>query len=84
MKRYWEIQQKHLITNGHPDKETLENYARSGFILLNVSPATKYHPYAMESDCISFFAKPLIKDEYDKGKNEWNVVNQTHDQGVNA
>ncbi|MGX5581924.1 hypothetical protein [Bacillus cereus] len=51
------IETKWLITNGNPTIETLQGYANKGYRFIATRNADEYHPYALEGDKISFFAK---------------------------
>lgn len=55
-----------VIVNGKPSEQTLLGYTEKGWNVLKVDVATKYHPYAMPTDYIVFFAKPIDKEAYDK------------------
>jgi hypothetical protein len=66
-----DVKQSCLITNGEPHKDTIKGYEEAGHILLKTEKANKYHPYAMDTDCISFFAKPIDKEKYDSYMDEF-------------
>lgn len=67
-----DVKQVALITNGaiHPD--SIANYTKKGYIMLSTMKADMFHPYAMPTDMITFFAKPIDKTVYDEERRKWN------------
>lgn len=64
------IQMKHVITNGPSDTRTLIGYEDEGWILIGTMMAKSFHPYALNTDMVSFFAKPINKEALDKELDE--------------
>lgn len=46
-----------IITNGYIDIDTIDAMAKSGWAFLCTIPAKPAHPYAMDTDKLSFFSK---------------------------
>jgi hypothetical protein len=59
------IEVHHVIVNGKPDESTIKDYTDNGWIAVGIDRADKFHPYALNSDSIVFFAKPINKEYYD-------------------
>lgn len=59
-----------VIVNGEPHEETYRYYKDKGWIILYTDKASRFHPYAVDTDTILFMAKPIDKEEYDKYMND--------------
>ena len=69
----YEIHQDGVITNGEPDADTIKRYTDKGYVFLATMPAKDFHPKAMPTDRITFFAKPIDEEAYDAYYNERNL-----------
>lgn len=61
-----DIVTNHVITNGKPHPETYEAIKNVGAVILHEGPAKEFHPKAMPTDIIVFYAKPIDTQEYDE------------------
>ncbi|MDB5083963.1 MAG: hypothetical protein JWN30_849 [Bacilli bacterium] len=64
----FEIEQTHIIING-PLFDTVGQYRKNGWTVLSIVPAKEYHPYAVETDNLIFFARPINKEKYEEDLN---------------
>ncbi|KXY12842.1 hypothetical protein [Bacillus sp. FSL K6-0067] len=60
-----EIKMHHVIVNGKPALQTIKDYTDKGWIHLGNERADKFHPYALDTDTVMFFAKLIDKEKYD-------------------
>lgn len=71
-----DVKQSCVITNGKPHIDTIKGYEEAGYIHLKTDKANKYHPYAVDTDYISFFAKPIDKEKYDNYMDEFRKIRE--------
>ena len=51
------LETTYIITNGYIDINTINSMAKSEWIFLCTIPAKLAHPYAMDTDKLSFFSR---------------------------
>jgi hypothetical protein len=66
-----------VIINGEPTQETYTHYRDRGWIIMYISQAKRFHPYACETDTILFMSKPIDKEKYDAYMREHSGNDQT-------
>ena len=62
-----------VITNGYIDIDTINSMAKSEWIFLCTIPAKLAHPYAMDTDKLSFFSR------YTDGQTNTEPMEASHD-----
>lgn len=72
-----DVKMHFVIMNGTPREEDISDYTTKGYVHLATLQASQFHPYAMDTDTIVFFAVPIDKEAYDK---EMKEIRESHEK----